>query len=70
MWEVDEELYQKVLEFLPYFVEEEKPLSVSIIQRKFRVGYTPVVIVFDKLEEEGFITGYDGGNPRKILKLK
>ena len=41
--------------------------SVSLIQRRLRVGYTRAGRLIDMLERRGIISGYEGSKPRKVL---
>ncbi|EHL73272.1 hypothetical protein HMPREF1014_02589 [Bacillus sp. 7_6_55CFAA_CT2] len=41
--------------------------SVSMIQRRFRIGYVTANKIIDRLEENGIIGPYEGSKPRKIL---
>ena len=44
--------------------------SASMIQRKFKVGYSRAGRIIDQMEERGIISGYDGSKPRKVLISK
>lgn len=41
--------------------------SISLIQRRFRIGYTRAARIIDDLERLGVIGKYDGSKPRQIL---
>ncbi|MBI2875003.1 MAG: DNA translocase FtsK 4TM domain-containing protein [Firmicutes bacterium] len=41
--------------------------SVSLLQRRFRVGYTRAARLIDQMEERGFVGGYEGSKPRQVL---
>ena len=41
--------------------------SVSMIQRRLRVGYTRAGRLIDMLERRGVISGYEGSKPRRVL---
>ncbi|PGB76657.1 cell division protein FtsK [Bacillus toyonensis] len=41
--------------------------SVSMIQRRFRIGYVTATKIIDRLEENGVIGPHEGSKPRKIL---
>ena len=44
-----------------------KQASISILQRKLRIGYTRAARLIDVMEKRGIVGPYDGRNPRKIL---
>ncbi len=41
--------------------------SVSLLQRRLRVGYTRAGRLIDMLERRGAISGYEGSKPRQVL---
>lgn len=41
--------------------------SISMIQRKLRVGYARAARLVDMMEEKGYVSGFDGSKPRKVL---
>jgi DNA segregation ATPase FtsK/SpoIIIE, S-DNA-T family len=48
-------------------VVESGTASVSMIQRRLRVGYTRAGRLIDMLERRGIISGYEGSKPRRVL---
>jgi DNA segregation ATPase FtsK/SpoIIIE, S-DNA-T family len=48
-------------------VVETDTASVSMIQRRLRVGYTRAGRLIDMLERRGVISGYEGSKPRQVL---
>lgn len=44
-------------------------VSISLLQRKLRIGYNRTARLIDRLEEEGFIGPTDGAKPREVLPL-
>ena len=46
---------------------ESETASVSMIQRRLRVGYTRAGRLIDMLERRGIISGYEGSKPRRVL---
>ena len=60
----DELLYKDVIEFLMQ-VEE---ISISLLQRKFRIGYNRSARIIDTLESQGRIITIDGSKMRKVLR--
>jgi len=41
--------------------------SISLLQRRLRIGYTRAARIIDQLEEKGIVGGYEGSKPRAIL---
>jgi S-DNA-T family DNA segregation ATPase FtsK/SpoIIIE len=48
-------------------VAQHETASVSLLQRRLRVGYTRAGRLVDMLERRGVITGYEGSKPRRVL---
>ncbi len=48
-------------------VVDTETASVSMIQRRLRVGYTRAGRIIDMLERRGVISGYEGSKPRQVL---
>ncbi|MFI3174495.1 MAG: DNA translocase FtsK 4TM domain-containing protein [Bacillota bacterium] len=58
-----DELFTEVVEFI---LEKEKA-SVSMIQRKFKIGYNRSARIVDQLEGEGIVSSENGSKPRTVL---
>ena len=56
-------LLEKAIEI----VVQTQTASVSLIQRRLRVGYTRAGRLIDMLERRGIISGYEGSKPRRVL---
>jgi S-DNA-T family DNA segregation ATPase FtsK/SpoIIIE len=56
-----------LLEQAAHLVVESGTASVSMIQRRLRVGYTRAGRLIDMLERRGIISGYEGSKPRQVL---
>ena len=41
--------------------------SISMIQRRLRVGYARAARLVDIMEQKGIVSGFDGSKPRKLL---
>lgn len=57
-------------ELLPEAIEiivNEQTASVSLLQRKLKIGYARAGRIVDQLEQRGLIGGYEGSKPRKVL---
>lgn len=48
-------------------VMEMQTASVSMIQRRFRVGYSRAARIIDQLELAGIVGPYEGSKPRQVL---
>ena len=51
-------------------VVEEGQASISMLQRKLKIGYARAARIVDEMEEQGVIGGYEGSKPRKVLIVK
>ena len=59
----EDPLLEKAIEI----VVQSRSASVSLIQRRLRVGYTRAGRLIDMLERRGIISGYEGSKPRRVL---
>ena len=48
-------------------VIQHQQASVSLLQRKFRIGYSRAGRLIDELESLGIISGYSGSKAREVL---
>ncbi|MFA5116726.1 MAG: DNA translocase FtsK, partial [Candidatus Omnitrophota bacterium] len=48
-------------------IMETGQASVSILQRRLRLGYTRAARIIDMMEQEGMVGPYEGSKPRRIL---
>jgi S-DNA-T family DNA segregation ATPase FtsK/SpoIIIE len=58
-----DELYDQAVRV----IMESNQASVSILQRRMRLGYTRAARIIDMMEQEGLIGSFEGSKPRKIL---
>jgi S-DNA-T family DNA segregation ATPase FtsK/SpoIIIE len=61
--EEDESLIQQCIEV----IRSEQKASVSLLQRRLRLGYTRAARIMDTLEERGIVGPSKGAEPRDIL---
>jgi S-DNA-T family DNA segregation ATPase FtsK/SpoIIIE len=59
----DEELIQQCIEV----IRSEQKASVSLLQRRLRLGYTRAARIMDELENRGIVGPSKGAEPRDIL---
>ena len=59
----DEEIVQKCIDV----IRVEKKASVSLMQRRLRLGYTRAARIMDELEDRGLVGPNRGAEPREIL---
>jgi S-DNA-T family DNA segregation ATPase FtsK/SpoIIIE len=59
----DDPLLDKAIEI----VVQTQTASVSLLQRRLRVGYTRAGRLIDMLERRGIVSGYEGSKPRRVL---
>lgn len=61
-----DELYDDVVQL----VTEMQTASVSLLQRRFRIGYSRAARIIDQLELSGVVGPYEGSKPRQVLVSK
>jgi S-DNA-T family DNA segregation ATPase FtsK/SpoIIIE len=59
--------HDDLLEDAARIAVQSQTASVSMIQRRLRVGYTRAGRLIDMLERRGIISGYEGSKPRQVL---
>ena len=64
--EIDDEKYQEAVDF----VSERGEASISMIQRRFRIGYNRAARIVERMEQEGVVGPATGVKPREVLKRK
>ncbi|PAV30057.1 cell division protein FtsK [Virgibacillus profundi] len=61
--QVDDELYDDAVQL----ITEMQSASVSMLQRRFRIGYTRAARLIDAMEDRGIVGPYEGSKPRTVL---
>lgn len=61
--EVEDELFDDAVQL----VIEMQSASVSMLQRRFRIGYNRAARLIDSMEERGIVGPYEGNKPRIVL---
>jgi DNA segregation ATPase FtsK/SpoIIIE, S-DNA-T family len=64
--EVDDDIYTDAVDL----VIEMQTASVSMLQRRFRIGYTRAARLIDEMEARGIVGAYEGSKPRTVLQSK
>ncbi|TBL77899.1 DNA translocase FtsK [Paenibacillus thalictri] len=59
----EDELYDQAVQI----ILESKQASVSLLQRRMRVGYTRAARLIDSMEAKGIVGPYEGSKPREVL---
>jgi S-DNA-T family DNA segregation ATPase FtsK/SpoIIIE len=62
--EPEDELYDVVVEF----VKKNDEISISMLQRQYRIGFNRSARLIEKLELDGLIAPAQGSKPRKVLR--
>ena len=60
----DEELFKNIISF----IDEVDEVSISLLQRKFKIGYNRSARIIDMLESRGLIMPADGGKTRRVIR--
>ncbi|AQQ53708.1 FtsK/SpoIIIE family DNA translocase [Planococcus lenghuensis] len=64
--EETDEIYDEAVQL----VSEMQTASVSMLQRRFRVGYSRAARIIDQMEQRGVVGPYEGSKPRTVLVPK
>ena len=62
----EDEYYAEAVEL----VTDQQSASVSMLQRRFRIGYNRAARIVDEMEERGVVGPSEGSNPRKVYRQK
>jgi len=63
----NEEMLDELFDQAVQIVVEAKQASVSLLQRRMRVGYTRAARLIDQMEAKGIVGPYEGSKPREVL---
>ncbi len=58
-----DELFQKAVSV----ILDSGQASISMLQRRLKIGYTRAARLIDEMEERGIVGGYEGTKPREVL---
>ncbi len=64
------EQYDELLDAATEVILETGQASVSMLQRRLKLGYARAARLVDQLEEKGIVGPFEGSKPRKILITK
>jgi S-DNA-T family DNA segregation ATPase FtsK/SpoIIIE len=62
--EMDDDKYREAVEF----VMSRSEASISMVQRRFRIGYNRAARIIERMEKEGIVGPSDGVKPREVFK--
>lgn len=62
-----EEILDELFDQAVQIVLEAKQASVSLLQRRMRIGYTRAARLIDSMEAKGIVGPYEGSKPREVL---
>lgn len=63
---VEDDIYNEAVDL----IIEMQTASVSMLQRRFRIGYTRAARLIDEMEARGIVGPYEGSKPRTVLQTK
>jgi len=61
--DLDDEIYDQAVAF----VADSQQASISMVQRRFRIGYNRAARLIDRMEKEGVLGPADGAKPREVF---
>lgn len=61
--DVDDELYSEAIQI----ILEAQSASVSMLQRRLRIGYNRAARLIDSMEDQGIVGPHEGSKPRTVL---
>jgi len=60
---MSDELYDQAVRL----VSETRQASISMVQRRLRIGYNRAARMIERMEREGIVSAPDGKNGREVL---
>ncbi|TVP84243.1 MAG: DNA translocase FtsK [Alkalicoccus sp.] len=66
MGEAEDELYTDAVQLVTHM----QTASVSLLQRRFRIGYSRAARLIDEMEQRGVVGPYEGSKPREVLTAR
>jgi S-DNA-T family DNA segregation ATPase FtsK/SpoIIIE len=63
----EDELHDELYDQAVAIVAEMRTVSISILQRKMRIGYNRSARMIERMEREGIVGPADGAKPREVL---
>ncbi|MFN2269183.1 MAG: FtsK/SpoIIIE domain-containing protein, partial [Desulfonatronovibrio sp.] len=61
---IDDPKYPQAVEF----IMDQGKGSISLIQRRFRIGYNKAALFIEQMEKDGILGPQEGSKPRQVLK--
>ena len=61
--EVNDEMYEQAVRL----VLETRQASISMIQRRLRIGYNRAARMIERMERDGMVSAADGAKGREVL---
>ena len=68
-WDTEDEIDEKYEDAVNLVMETRRP-SISMLQRRLRVGYNRAARMIEMMERQGLVSGTDGSKPREVLPPK
>ena len=62
--DIEDELYPEILDFL----KSRDEISISLLQRYYRIGFNRSAKIIERLEMDGIIAPSQGSKPRKVIR--
>jgi len=63
-FDLQDDLYDEIVEY----IKQRDEISISMIQRQYRIGFNRSARIIERLELDGLIAPSQGSKPRKVLR--